>query len=358
MAYLGKGIKAVLLLLSVPAVLVAVGFLALRAYTSPTRANTPITPLERSAAVTVDLPSGSRERWYSFSASPHVETRVQFRAERADFAFAAELRDSSGRQVALLNSAHLHDDTFIIEPGSERYQLALSAADPEADGKVEVVVDEMLPPTPEPEPLETFCGMISAFAPGVRVYNSPDLEDESSSALMVGAMIEVAGQRRGGWYLADIDGRAGWLPKNAIRLYGACDRVPIVLDPAIPLAPADVEPYIVSLDRDGDSRLRERISYPGDDTRDFVWINVMNMYNQSPANYREIAFVLVCDGVGVENVRWGAPDAPDHRCGEVLTLPFTYEYNLQPVVVTFAEGVEQSYIEYELIAASTNGLMQ
>jgi hypothetical protein len=356
---MSSGLKTILVLFLFPAVMVGIGVVALRSNLPLAQPPTlPSVAIERHTPIRVDLASGSRERLYSFTALPDRETRVQFRSDLPGFDFSAELRDAGGQPVALLDSAHLQTVEFIIEPGAAQYHLAL-AADEQA-GSVSFIVDEPPLPTPEPEPLDTFCGMVSAHMPGVRVYRNPraDADDETVGALRVGEMVEARGRLRGGWYLTELDGQPGWLPQDAITLYGACDRLPIVLDPAIPLAPRDVEPYIVSLDRDGDSRLRETVAYPRDDTRDFIWINVMNLHNQSPANYREIGFTLLCDGIGAESLRWGAPEDPSYRCGDLLLLPFTYDYNLQPLVVMFPDGVEQSYVEYELVAASMNGLRQ
>lgn len=129
----------------------------------------------------------------------------------------------------------------------------------------------------------------------------------------------------------------------------------MVLDPTIPTAPEDVEPYVLRVDRDGSGQLQEAIAYPNGDRLDFVWIQVLNLHDQPPANFREFRVALTCDGTGAERLRWGVPGQATLTCGESMVMPFLAGANQQAVAILLPDGSEQSYVRYGLTAVAVVG---
>jgi hypothetical protein len=343
-----------IMLFSVP-LFVLVGYLLLRPTPTIVYASEWIAP---DSALKVDIPATASGRLYRFSADPNHQTQLKLDTDNPDFAFAAEVRDADGNAVAILNGSRLQNASLTIQPGSTVYQLALSSAVARVPGTVSLTLGEppsrqAAPPTPVPPP----CGIISAMDTGIDVRSGPRMDYATIGTLDTADMLVAHGKIRGGWYLTDVLGHPGWVPGNLVRVYGACDHLPMVLDPSIPVAPHDREPYVLTVDRDGDGQVSEVISYPNDDPTDFVWINVVNLYDRPPANYREFTVFLTCTGIGMENVRWGAPSNPTHRCGESRVLPFMADLSQQPIAITLPSGSEQSYITYTLTAVSNHRSM-
>jgi hypothetical protein len=341
------------LLILIPAFL-AVGYFMLRPAPPAPTINTAI---EQDAALDITLRPNAQPRFYSFRADPDQVTQLQLDTETPEFAFAAEVRDSSGASIAMFNGSSLNRAALTIEPGDEEYQLRLMPLDGSHRGTVMLTLGIPATPVPQPEPTSMICGAISAALEGTPVRNGPRPEYGIIGALLPEDMLMARGRIRGGWYLVELRDGMGWVPGDSVRLYGDCDQLPIVLDPAIPSAPADDEPYVLNVDRDGSSYITEAIAFPYEDTADLAWLNVLNLYDRAPSNYREFSVTLACEGVGVEALRWGAPEAPIHQCGETILIPVLYGMSQQPLLIALPPGSEQSYIRYTLSARSTYGIV-
>jgi uncharacterized protein YraI len=122
----------------------------------------------------------------------------------------------------------------------------------------------------------------------------------------------------------------------------------------LPAAPYDAETYVFGIDRDGGGQFNELISYPAGDTRDTVQVTVTTLTEHAPYNYREFNLTLYCSGIGVEHVRWGAPDNPTLLCGNTIKLPFMFNTD-QSLAVNVPDGGGQTYVTYTLVAAPVPG---
>ena len=305
--------------------------------------------LDPNAALKVDIPAGSSPRLYAFRANPLADTQVRLSTDNTDFAFAAEIRDSQGGLVASLDGSRLLDARLTLGPGQSAYQVSVGSASQRKAGTVTLRLGA---PASAPSPTPPVCGMIPAAGTPVSVYAAPQAQAMLLGELPAAGLLIARGRLRGGWYAADAAGLTGWVTASSVRLQGACGDLPVVLDPTVPTAPKDSEPHTLYVDRDGSGSLSGAIGAPNGDTLDAVWLIVLNLYDRPPSNYREFSLTLTCSGVGSENVRWGAPQTPSHRCGETLRLPFLYSLAQQPVVALIPAGSEQSYVSYTLSAAS------
>ena len=305
--------------------------------------------LDANASLKVDIPAGASPRLYAFSANLLSDTQVRLSTDNADFAFAAEIRDSQGGLVASLDGSRLLDARLTIGPGQSAYQVSVGSATARKAGTVTLALGA---PSTESTPTPPVCGMIPAAGAPIPVYAAPQTRAVLIGQLPAAGLLIARGRLRGGWYAADAAGLTGWVEASSVRLQGACADLPVVLDPTIPSAPQDTEPHTLYADRDGSGSLTGAVGAPNGDWLDSAWIIVLNLYDRPPANYREFGLTLTCSGIGSENVRWGAPQKPAHRCGETLRLPFLYALARQPIVVLVPSGSEQSYVDYTLSAVS------
>jgi hypothetical protein len=306
--------------------------------------------LNPNAALTVDIPSGASPRLYAFRANPAADTLLRLSTDNADFAFAAEIRDGQGGLVASLDGNRLLDARLTIGPSQAVYQIAVGAASAHHPGNVVLALGA--PAAAAPSPPAPVCGLIAAGNAPARILSAPQAQSALIGELPQTGLLMAQGRLRGGWYAVDAAGKSGWIAASSVRLQGACNTLPVVLDPTIPVAPKDGEPHTLYVDRDGGGSLSGAVGAPNGDTLDTFWVAVLNLYDQPPANYREFHLMLTCTGVGVENLRWGSPQSPTHRCGERLTMPFLYNAARQPLVALIPAGSEQSYVSYGLSAVS------
>ncbi len=306
--------------------------------------------LAPNAALAVDIPTGASPRLYAFQTNPAADTFLRLSTDKADFAFTAEIRDSRGGLVASLDGNRLLDARLTIGPGQAVYQIAVGAATAHQPGSVTLALGSPAPAVPSPP--APVCGLIAAGNLPAGILSVPQAQAALIGELPVTGLLMARGRLRGGWYAVDAAGKVGWIAAPSVRLQGACAALPLVLDPTIPSAPKDTEPHTLYVDRDGSGSLNGVVGAPLDDTFDAVWVVVLNLYDRPPANYREFRLTLTCTGVGVENLRWGAPQNPSHRCGESLSVPFLYNLSRQPMVALMPSGSEQSYVTYTLSAAS------
>jgi uncharacterized protein YraI len=122
---------------------------------------------------------------------------------------------------------------------------------------------------------------------------------------------------------------------------------------ALPVAPGDEEenPLGFSADRDSSSQMVDQISFPDGDRIDRVVMDVGNLSQSNLDYYRVFNLTLVCEGTGVEFVRWGTPDSPALGCGSTMPVFFSYGLNQQSFIITLPDNSSQSYISYSVRAA-------
>jgi hypothetical protein len=158
----------------------------------------------------------------------------------------------------------------------------------------------------------------------------------------------VIGRTDNDWYSISFAERQGWVAGDVIALDGDCDALPVLRNPTIPDAAADMPAVLIDVDRDASGTLDGEISAPGGDTNDTIWVRVINLDTRPPNNYREFTLTLACDGTGTEYVRWGEPANPSLRCGDSVTLPFLSGQAQTAIFVTLPTGSRQSYVTYRL----------
>ncbi|MDX2161142.1 MAG: SH3 domain-containing protein [bacterium] len=184
------------------------------------------------------------------------------------------------------------------------------------------------------------------------IRSAPSDEYSLVGLLAPGAALDSIGRTANGWYVVNYGERLAWISSAAAAprtdTAALCAALPIFHNPLIADAPADLAVQVLSVDRDGDGALNERISTPNGDGYDLVWIEVINLHTAPPHNYREMILLLTCEGEGAAFVRWGSYYHPTLACGASITLPFMVNASRQPFVVRFAEAAPQSYIEYRL----------
>ena len=290
----------------------------------------------------------SPTRLYNFTAP--TATRLKLDATTPGFAFAAEIRDAAGQTVAAftdkLQSVQV---TLAGDPG--QYQIALSAADAQADGTVALLLGSAIiaPAALDGTTLRASdCRVTNSGEVNALIRSAPADRYAVIGLLPPGASLPVIGHTDNDWYTVDFNERQGWVAGTVIAPVGDCAGISRVNNPAIPTAPVDPDALLVQVDRDGSATYHNAISTPGGDTGDLIWVRAINLYTEPPNNFREFALTLTCSGDGAENLRWGSAYQPDLRCGATLVLPFIVSNAQQPLIVQFAPGSPQSYAEYDL----------
>jgi hypothetical protein len=116
---------------------------------------------------------------------------------------------------------------------------------------------------------------------------------------------------------------------------------------AVPVAPADSDSYLFTVDRNAGGQFGEVISAPTGDPTDRVELVAANLTQTPPDNYREFRVTLTCAGAGAETVRWGPGDNPTLPCNATATVPLLAGAERQTFTVT-ATGA--AYVHYRLVA--------
>lgn len=123
---------------------------------------------------------------------------------------------------------------------------------------------------------------------------------------------------------------------------------------AQPIAPADQEVFLFTMDRDFGGQFNEVLSAPTGDRIDQIELVVSNLSQQSPHNYREMVVTLLCDGTNVDYLRWGVPEDPTLSCNGTARIPFAAGMNRQTIVVVLPENTPNAYVYYALVAHAGN----
>ena len=314
--------------------------------------STSATGVPRALDTRISLRPGDSQRLYRFHAQRDDVTLLKLDSETEGFAFAAEVRNTAGSTIALLNGA-LGSVEIELAPSEGEYEVAVASADPERTGTMRLSLDGGAV-----TPTEVSAAYTPLVAPRCSALNRTDADLLVRSAptdafailgtLSPSATLPALGRTDSGWISVNYAERQGWLRADMTILQGECVALPRVLDPTIPSAPADVQVYGLEVDRDGDGMFRDMISTPEGDTSDLIWISVVNLHTQAPHNYREFTLSLNCEGAGLEAVRWGSAYNPTLSCGQSVVVPFIHGASQQPFAVMLPEGSRQSYVQYTL----------
>jgi hypothetical protein len=119
---------------------------------------------------------------------------------------------------------------------------------------------------------------------------------------------------------------------------------------AVPVALPDTTQFMFGFDRDSGGLFNETLSAPYGDTSDTLMIDINNLIESLPNNFRNVRFTLICGGSGIENLRWGTPSNTTLLCNMSMDVPFLYGQVGQAVAITLPEGSPLSYVRYTLYA--------
>ncbi|MCC6616569.1 MAG: SH3 domain-containing protein [Anaerolineae bacterium] len=344
-------------LLGLFALVVFTGLMLLRPQPAPT-VTLPLNWMADDSEVSVSLRPSTPTRLYAFDARPSQPTLLTLQSTAPTFAFAAQIKDDKGALVAQFTQP-LQVAALALPPSSGSYQLTVEAADATATGTVVVAIGAAAaarssPPASILNKAAPPCQMTTSGSAAALVRGAPSPDYEIIGTLQPGAYLPVLGRTDDGWLAVNHGERLGWLIENVTTLVGQCDQIPRLLNPVIPTASTDNDIFLLEVDRDGSSQMRDAISLPNGDASDLIWLRAINLYNQAPNNYRVFSVTLNCTGIGAEHLRWGPPYEPLLGCGDTVELPFLYEISQQPLSVVFEANSPQSYVEYMLTITSTS----
>ncbi len=330
-----------------PLVLLAVAglILSLRAAPAAPAAALP-TWLPANSQTNVQLTPGSAPLLYSFNLTG--ATRVKLDTSSPNFGFAAEIHDSAGQMVAAFHE-RLQTVQFTLASGL--YQLVVSGVDPKQMGTVSLALgDAVIAPQALDGAAQHVldCQITNTSPADVLVRSAPAAQYAVLGTLTQKGALAALGRTDNGWFSIAFGERQGWIRSDVVTPSGNCGSLPVVHNPAIPVAPVDVPAYLLQVDRDGSGVFTQAISTPDGDHDDLIWVRVINLYTEPPNNYRQFVLTLDCRGERTDYLRWGSPYAPTHRCGESITLPFLTGDEQQPISVLFAPGSPQNYVDYQL----------
>jgi uncharacterized protein YraI len=119
---------------------------------------------------------------------------------------------------------------------------------------------------------------------------------------------------------------------------------------AVPIALPDTTQFNFGFDRDSGGLFNEALSYPYGDSSDTLVVNINNLTESPPTNFRNIRITLICSGAGIENLRWGTSNDLSLTCNMSMDIPFLYGLAGQSLVVMLPEGSLPTYAHYTLYA--------
>jgi hypothetical protein len=118
---------------------------------------------------------------------------------------------------------------------------------------------------------------------------------------------------------------------------------------AMPIAPVDEDQQVLAIDRNRGGVISQSLSFPNGDAHDVIAVYAHNLQPTSPDNFRQVTFMMECNGFATENLRWGH-DTVNMGCGDQFTLNLTQNEAVRYLTVHIPTTVGQSFIEYTLYA--------
>ncbi len=345
-------------LLALLAFVVFIGLLLLRPNVTTPQTTPPLNWLPDDGEIPISLLPGVQSRTYAFHGRPSQPTLLTLQTTVPTFAFAAQIKDDKGDTVANFDQP-LQVAALALAPSTGSFQLTVQATEKDSAGTVVVAIGAAAaarssPPSAILNKAAPPCQLTTESGAAALVRGAPSRDYEVIGTLQPGAYLPVLGHTDDGWFAVNYGERQGWLTEDVSILAGQCEPIPHLLNPVIPTAPADPDIFLLEVDRDGSNQLHDVVSLPNGDASDLVWLRAINLYNQSPNNYRVFSVTLNCTGIGAEHLRWGSPYEPVLRCGDSVELPFLYEISQQPLSIVFEPNSPQSYVEYMLTVTSNS----
>ncbi len=314
---------------------------------------------------------------YNFDALPDSPTILSLKANPPTLAYSAELRDASGNLRAVLGGGGGLEDTEITLPAnSGTYEVRITTGSA-AQGTVELIVTAQQRPkqeplasqtaalvmdsTAEPDLLAGVCELNANGENGAPVHRTPDPTSEIRDVMPQGTRIYADARTSSAdgsmWYRVRILASVAWIPAQVVTARGTCQELPVVTPNAptdaiatdipfnLPTAPFDADTYDIPIDEASGAAFAERVSYPVGDRVDRLWLTM------PPAGANRVMTVrLICEGAGIEALRWGTPQNPALGCNAAHNLTFTPELTRHNLIVLIPEGSASSHVNYQLQA--------
>lgn len=360
----------------------------------------PPTPLAENEPASGEL-AGGQNITYSFAANPNALLSLELTSTNSTQSVRAELKDQSGKTLALLGS-ELLGSTLILPPGSSGFTLELKNEAPTGEP---IAYQVLLTPislgaqtggeaVQLPElPTGGGCVLATRSNTQVNVRANPAPDANIIAKISQFEIYTVVGRTSdSGWYRINYGGGEGWVSGSVVRTAGACSGVTVytpaptqpapaategatqaatetatqaateqatqqatetatqaatdqATQPASEAAPADND-YIVTLDRNSNAQFGERISYPDGDRSDGINFSVGNF--DSVNTFVTYTFAMSCSGANAAALRWGIGNSGGLGCGGSTNINFTTDSNNTRIVVYLPDGSPAGLVNYTL----------
>jgi uncharacterized protein YraI len=332
--------------------------------------------LEPNNPTLVSFPLIAASQIYAFSADSTLPTQITLSPITPNLDYTAELRDSSGNMVATLIGSNLTNAMLTVAPGQGLYEVAIKSEKQDSIGMLSVQVARstsnpittttafksastinpamntaLQPVAYIPNTLETTCAARSSVANNVNIRSGPGTTYAVIGMLANGATILVTGQSAAGWFQVESGEETGWVSGSVVALEGQCSALPDVTPTGGQNTVAQAGVFDLKVDRDGWGNVSNQLIYSDVNRRHLILLAVTNMTSDPPDNYREFTLTLLCNGTGVDYIRWGAPENPTRSCGGSVVMPITMTYNQQWIAVTLPDASAYSDVHYTLMTS-------
>ncbi len=322
--------------------------------------------LQPDSPTMVSFPLMAASQIYDFTADAQLPIQVSLVPMTRDLAYTAELRDEQGSVMATVSSSAIQNAVLTVEPGSQRYQVAIKSDNTNLQGilsmqvaRTNLTINNTIPDaikTAVQSPIvvpyqpvalassnaDVPCSASSSTGVSVNLRNGPGMNFSVIGALVYGTALSVTGKSNNGWYQVIDNGQLVWVSESVSALAGNCKNL------------ADLTPVTanggtvqLTISDNGWGSLNDNIASVAGSADDLIMITAPTA-NQ---DYEEFTLTLVCSGKGSDNLRWGAAEKPTLKCGSSVVLPMTANYRQQIIAVTLPLSTDYFSIQYTLMAS-------
>lgn len=326
--------------------------------------------LQPDSPTMVSFPLLAASQIYAFTADAQLPIQISLVPITRNLAYTAELRDERGGVMATVASSTIQDAVLTIDPGIQRYTLAIKSDNTTLQGMLSVQVArsgvvspniaaiKAAIPTLEPVPFQSVaivntpaayepCAAASNTGASVNLRNGPGTEYAVVETLLYGSVLSVYAKSSNGWYQVILDGQLFWVSGTVTSITGDCANL-IDATPAT-LQPVDSSVRLVIADN-GWGSVNENVDSNAVNSNDLIVISSPTV-DTSAQHFQEFTLTLLCSGSGAEGLRWGAIEAPSLKCGGSVVLPLTAAYREQTIAVTLPQSASYNEVQYTLMAA-------
>ncbi|MCA0456366.1 MAG: SH3 domain-containing protein [Chloroflexi bacterium] len=326
--------------------------------------------LQPDSPTMVSFPLMAASQIYAFTADAQLPMQVSLVPITRNLAYTAELRDEGGGVMATVASSTIQDAVLTIDPGSQRYTIAIKSENMTLQGILSVQVArsgvvspniaaiKAIVPTAEVVPFQSVaivntpapaepCAAASSTGVSVNLRNGPGTEYGVVGTLVYGTVLSVYGKSNNGWYQVIQDGQLFWVSGSVTTITGDCAALIDATPPT--LEPVDTNVRLVIADS-GWGSVNENVDSNATNSNDLIVVSSPSV-TTTTQHFQEYTLTLLCSGSGAEGLRWGAIEAPSLKCGGSVVLPMTTTYNEQMIAVTLPQSATYNAVQYTLMAA-------